>query len=68
VQFVRPDRLDDVRLRTEREIEWLSEEGVAERLRDLVHAHGTGRLAGDAGEFSLAGAQPKMPLLYEDRR
>lgn len=63
VQFVRPDRVEDALQQDESQIEWLTEEGVAERLRDLVEAQGTGRLAGDNGQFSLAGAQPKMPLL-----
>ncbi len=47
---------------------WLSDAGIAERLRDLMQTHGTGRLAGDNGQFSLAGAQPKMPLLNEEGR
>lgn len=68
VQFVRPDRLDDITQQTENRVQWLSEEGVAERLRDLVEAQGTGRLAGDRGQFSLAGAQPKMPLLFDGDR
>lgn len=65
VQFVRPDRYDDVVDAGQEEIEWLTEEEVGARLRDLVEQHGTGRLPGDRGRFSLAGAQPKMPLLLE---
>jgi len=68
VQFVRPDRLEELQQQTERQVEWLSDSGVAERLRDLTQAHGTGRLAGDNGQFSLAGAQPKMPLLNDGGR
>jgi serine/threonine-protein kinase HipA len=67
-QFVRPDRYEALSNPNEGEIEWLTEEAVAERLRDLVERHGTGRLAGDRGYFSLAGAQPKMPLLYDGER
>lgn len=67
-QFVRPERYDEVTLPRDEKVEWLTEEGVAERLQDLVKHHGTGRLAGDHGQFSLAGAQPKMPLLKDGER
>lgn len=67
-QFVRPERVDDVLRRDDTQVSWLTEADVAERLRDLVEAHGTGRLAGDRGHFSLAGAQPKMPLLHDGGR
>lgn len=68
VQFVRPDRYADVASAGEGDVEWLSEGDVAERLRDLVEQRGTGRLPGDRGHFSLAGAQPKMPLLFDGGR
>lgn len=68
VQFIRPDRLADITQQTEDQVEWLSEDGVAKRLKDLVEFQGTGRLAGDTGRFSLAGAQPKMPLLFDGSR
>jgi serine/threonine-protein kinase HipA len=68
VQFVRPDRYEAVSHAGDGEVDWLTEEGVAERLRDLVERQGTGRLAGDRGQFSLAGAQPKMPLLHDGER
>lgn len=68
VQFILPERLEDITQQTEDRVEWLSEGAVGERLRDLVEDQGTGRLAGDTGQFSLAGAQPKMPLLFDDGR
>lgn len=68
VQFVRPDRYDEVASAGRGDVEWLTEEDVAERLRDLVERRGTGRLPGDRGQFSLAGAQPKMPLLFDGVR
>ena len=49
-------------------IEWLTEDEIGERLRDLVERHGTGRLAGDRGQFSLAGAQPKTAFVYDGER
>lgn len=68
VQFVRPERYEHVTAAGPQEIDWLSEADLAERLRDLVERHGTGRLPGDGGHFSLAGAQPKMPLFFDGRR
>jgi serine/threonine-protein kinase HipA len=68
VQFIRPDRYDEVVNAGQGDIEWLTEEEVGARLRDLVEKHGTGRLPGDRGHFSLAGAQPKMPLLFDGGR
>lgn len=68
VQFVRPDRHEEVVHGAEGEVEWLTEEEIAVRLRDLVEQHGTGRLPADRGQFSLAGAQPKMPLVSDGER
>jgi serine/threonine-protein kinase HipA len=68
VQFMRPERLDAVRQDAPPEIEWLDESGVAERLRALRQNPSAWRTARDTGQFSLAGAQPKTALLYEDGR
>jgi len=69
VQFVRPERLEP--LRTEpaaREIQWLTDHDLAERLRTLRADHAAWRAATDTGQFSLAGAQPKTALLYQRGR
>lgn len=68
VQFVRPERLDAFLRDRESEVQWLSKAEVAERLRNLVEDSGTGRRAGDRGYFSLAGAQPKTALIFENER
>ena len=68
VQFVRPDRLEALSGEGEADVEWLSEDEMADRLRRLVEHHGTGRLPGDRGHFSLAGAQPKMALYFDGER
>ena len=65
VQFVSEDRLHDDRTGT---VAWLTEGDVAERLRRLRDDASTGRLAGDVGQFSLAGAQPKTALLFYGQR
>lgn len=68
VQFVRPERYEEVASAGHGAIEWLTEGDISERLRDLVEEGGTGRLPGDRGQFSLAGAQPKMPLFFDGTR
>lgn len=67
VQFAPHERYETLST-PEGAVEWLAEEEVAERLRDLVERHGTGRLPGDGGQFSLAGAQPKTALLHDGER
>jgi serine/threonine-protein kinase HipA len=69
VQFVTPERLEAMlKEPASQEVEWLSEEDVAERLRALRADHSAGRSAQDTGQFSLAGAQPKTALLFDRKR
>lgn len=67
VQFVPPDEMSSVTDEPSA-VEWLTEDQIGERLRDLVERHGTGRMAGDRGQFSLAGAQPKTALVHDGER
>lgn len=68
VQFVRPERIDALQASGRREIEWLTERDIGERLRALKTDQAAWRTAGDTGQFSLAGAQPKTALLFERGR
>jgi serine/threonine-protein kinase HipA len=69
VQFVSPERFETLIAEpAAREIQWLTEEDVAERLRTLRADHSAWRVASDTGQFSLAGAQPKTALLFERKR
>jgi serine/threonine-protein kinase HipA len=69
VQFIRPERLDSLLTEsTAKEVAWLTEDDVAERLTALRADHSAWREAGDTGQFSLAGAQPKTALLFERKR
>ena len=68
VQFVRPERLDEVRSGAADKVEWLDETDIAGRLRALREDHAAWRLPRDAGQFSLAGAQPKTALLLDNGR
>ena len=65
-QFIRPEFLDDVMAENDDTIEWLDEASIAQRLRDLRVDHSAWRSPRDTGQFSLAGAQPKTALLWED--
>ena len=67
VQLIPPNELGSVTDEASA-IEWLTEDEIGERLRDLVQRHGTGRLAGDRGRFSLAGAQPKTAFVHDGER
>ena len=67
VQLIPPNELDSI-MDERSEIEWITEAEMGARLRDLVEHHGTGRLAGDRGHFSLAGAQPKTAFICDGER
>ncbi len=68
VQFATPERLGAIRSGTEDKVEWLDEPGIAKRLRTLRLDHAAWRLPSDTGQFSLAGAQPKTALLFQNDR
>ncbi len=68
IQLVRPDRVTNVLQDEGQQIEWLTEAEVAERLRILRQDPAVWRMARDAGQFSLAGAQPKTALLFDGQR
>lgn len=67
VRFVAPERVEQAIGRTG-DVQWLTEEQVAERLREL-HADSTAWLGTSfIGQFSLAGAQAKTALLHQGDR
>ena len=68
VQFIPSERIDAALSGADDNVEWLDENGVAERLRVLRNDHAAWRLPRDTGQFSLAGAQPKTALLFENGR
>jgi serine/threonine-protein kinase HipA len=68
VQFVRSENLEQAFDADLPEPHWLSEAEVASRLRTVRSDASAGRLPGDRGQFSLAGAQPKTSLLYYRNR
>ena len=70
VQFVPAGRVDELTGGTSRrrEVKWLTEADVANRLRTLRTDAAAWRLSGDTGQFSLAGAHPKTALLFDGER
>lgn len=68
VQFVLPERIDKVLGAGDGDVEWIEEDEIAKRLAALRVDHSAWRRPQDTGQFSLAGAQPKTALLFEDGR
>lgn len=68
VQFVLPERRDELVSAPPAATEWLSEADVANRLRALQADASAWRAPRDTGQFSLAGAQPKTALLFDGQR
>lgn len=54
--------------RNEGGVKWLTEDEVAEELRNVKKTGIPGPMFSDIGKFSLAGAQPKLALLERDGR
>jgi serine/threonine-protein kinase HipA len=67
VRFTSPDQLDRV-LDRPGDVTWLDEDGVAQRLRELREDSTAWLGRTFTGQFSLAGAQAKTALLYDDGR
>jgi len=65
VQFVQPERLEEVLAPGPETVDWLDEHAVAERLRLLREDLAAWRTPRDTGQFSLAGAQAKTALLWD---
>ncbi len=67
VRFCDPAELERV-LRRPREVEWLTDENIAQRLRELRQDATAWLGRSFTGQFSLAGAQAKTALLFDDGR
>ncbi|NLT72049.1 MAG: type II toxin-antitoxin system HipA family toxin [Verrucomicrobiaceae bacterium] len=66
VQFLRPERVEEwTRGTAPSGIDWLEEDELDQRIRELVADHAGARRWGDEGHFSLAGAQPKTGLFRD---
>lgn len=67
VRFAPPDQLDRILTRPD-DVTWLDEGSVAQRLRELREDSTAWLGRTFTGQFSLAGAQAKTALLYDDGR
>jgi len=68
IQFVKPDKESawiDQQSETVDDVKWIDEESLINRIELLVNDHSATRLATDNGYFSLAGAQPKTALFFD---
>jgi len=68
VQFVLPDRVAEFAVAAPQHVEWLDENAIAERLKVLRADLAAWRAPRDTGQFSLAGAQAKTALLFQEGR
>lgn len=70
VQFVHADRVDTLKRAAAQPdtVSWLTDAEVAQRLRILATDNSAWRLAGDAGQFSLAGAHAKTAMTFDGQR
>jgi len=68
IQFAAPERVSALLKEPQSEIEWQSEEEIGAHLRRLRDDQSAWRSARDGGQFSLAGAQRKTALYFEDGR
>lgn len=68
VQFVTRDRVGEFLIAPPAPTAWIDEKDIAERLRALKADASAWRQPQDAGQFSLAGAQPKTTLLFDGAR
>ena len=69
MRFIRPARLDDILKDSDDgpHVDGLTESDIAGRLRTLQENSATWRSVRDTGQFSLAGAQPKMALFFNGK-
>jgi len=68
VQFVTPEHYGQFNTDDGSRIEWLSEQQVATRLRQLDNDASAFRLPPDRGRISLAGVQAKTALTFDGQR
>ncbi len=66
IQFIPPDHSQEwLTEKAPKGIDWLDGDELEQRIQDLVDDPSAARRPGDRGQFSLAGAQPKLGL-YRD--
>lgn len=66
IQFVRPEKLEAWSKGPPKgKVDWLGRAELNERIALLLRDHAATRSGSDVGQFSLAGAQPKIALFHD---
>ena len=69
IQFVRSEKVESWKASPQKsKVDWLSQGELNERMDLLLRDHAATRSGSDLGQFSLAGAQPKIALFYDERK
>ena len=69
IQFVRSEKFDNwIAHPPLGKVDWLKSAEVDERMALLLRDHAATRSGSDSGQFSLAGAQPKIALFRDEER
>lgn len=68
ISFVTPDRVATWMAGASDGVQWMDASAVEARLRRVRQDSGASREPDDVGQFSLAGAQPKIALLFDNGR
>ena len=69
IQFVRSEKLENWTANPPiGKVDWLNSEEVNERIALILRDHAATRSGSDSGQFSLAGAQPKIALFRDAER
>ena len=67
VQFVRPERADHLLAAGKKPfVNWMTAGELTERITAVAADASATRMGGDTGQFSLAGAQPKLALFFDE--
>jgi serine/threonine-protein kinase HipA len=64
-QFIPPERLEDIQSAQQPTVDWMTEDELAERLRQLRADIAAVRRPGDIGKMSLPGAQAKTAFYWD---
>ena len=66
VQFVRPDRMDSLLGQCDgSSVSWITQDELGDRIIAIRSDASVTRMGQDSGQFSLAGAQPKLALYFD---
>jgi len=66
IQFIRSEKLEGWKAASPKgKVAWLDEGDLNERMALLLRDHAATRAGSDLGQFSLAGAQPKIALFHD---